>query len=483
MKLNVIPQVQNVTYHGGECWLNDLDVAFNPNENYDDEAYCLDIKVDGITITAKGEKGKYYAMLTLEQLGKMGKVPCCMIYDEPAFTYRSFMIDSARHMQTVDEIKAYITAAARYKFNYFHWHLCDDQGWRMESEKYPELMLKGSYRDCHGFGSPNKETYGGYYTKSQIKEIIDFCAEKFIEVIPEFDIPGHSTAAISTYPWLSCRGMQVPVETVGGIFKNILCAGKEEVYDFCYGILDEICELFPCKYVHIGGDEAPKARWCKCPECQMKIKQEGLKNEEELQGYFVNKMIEYLASKGKEVLVWNESLNSGILDKRAITCDWMDPKGKSEEYANAGGRIIVEDFYHYYLDYHYGMTPLKKTYEYNPYLEKLNERGKKGVMGVETPIWTEYIEDFDKMSFMCFPRMIAVAERGWVKPENADYPSFRVRVESERGYLKSLGINMAAQDEWDPGVDVRIKVSVDRLKSILTPASIRATLFPNKDEG
>ncbi len=482
MKLNVIPQVLQVTYYGGECWLKDLDITFIPDDLYLEETYSIDIKADGITITARGEKGRYYAMLTLEQLEKMGKVPCCTIYDEPAFPYRSFMIDSARHMQTLDEIKTYIAAAARYKFNYFHWHLCDDQGWRMESEKYPDLMVKGAYRDCHGFGSKNMSRYGGYYTKAQIKEIIDFCAERYIEVIPEFDIPGHTTAAISTYPWLSCRGVQVPVETVGGIFKNILCAGKEEVYDFCYGILDEICELFPCRYVHIGGDEAPKARWCNCPECQKKIRQEGLGSEEELQGYFVNKMVAYLASKGKLALAWNESLNSGILDRRTIICDWMDRKNKSEEYANKGGKIIIEDFYHYYLDYHYGMTPLKKTYEYNPYLEKLSETGKKNVMGVETPIWTEYIEDFGKLCFMCFPRMIAVAERGWVRPENADYPSFRVRVESERAYLESIGIKMAAADEWDPGIAVRIKVGIERLKSILTPASIKATLFPNKDE-
>ena len=171
---------------------------------------------------AKGEKGKFYAMKTLDQLKNMGKVPHCVIKDAPEFQYRGFMIDSSRHMQTVDEIKTYIEAAARYKFNIFHWHICDDQGWRMESEKYPLLNEKGSWRDCHGFGSPNMEKYGGYYTKDEIRDVIKFCEDRFIEVVPEIDMPGHVTAIVSSYPELSCRGVQIPLETTGGIFKNIL---------------------------------------------------------------------------------------------------------------------------------------------------------------------------------------------------------------------------------------------------------------------
>lgn len=301
-------------------------------------------------------------------------------------------------------------------------------------------------------------------------------------MIPEIDMPGHTTALISTYPWLSCRGEQIPVETRGGIFKNILCAGNEAVYDFCFRLFDEIIELFPGEYIHIGGDEAPKARWCNCEKCQAKIKAEGLKNEEELQGYFSNRIIDYLESKGKKVLAWNESLNSGLVRNTAIICDWMDPKHKSEEYANAGGKIIAEDFYHYYLDYPYGMTPLKKTYGYSPLLEKLNDEGKKNVVGVETPIWTEYIEDFDRLTYMCFPRMIACGETGWTAEENKDYQSFKLRLRSYDAMLKAVGIKMADEKEWDPGVRTRMRDIGKRIKDCLTPENIKVTLFPNKDE-
>ncbi len=482
MILNIIPKPNSVELLPGESWLEDLERVYEQNDFYPDEYSRLEINDKKLLIASKGEQGRFYAEKTLEQMSQMGKLPHCIITDLPEFSYRGFMIDSARHMQTVDEIKKYIEAAALYKFNVFHWHLCDDQGWRIESEKYPLLNEKGSWRSCHGFGSKNMEKYGGYYTKAEIRDIIEFCKERFIEVIPEIDMPGHTTAVVSTFPELSCRGVQIPLETTGGIFKNILCAGKEEVYDFCFNILDEVMELFPSDYIHIGGDEAPKARWCNCPECQKKIKENNLKNEEELQGYFVNRIIAYLKEKGKTALCWNESLNSGILDSSAIICDWMDPKHLSENYANNGGKIIMEDFYHYYLDYPYGMTPLKKTYKYNPYLEKLTFKGKRNVLGVETPIWTEYIEDFEKLSYMCFPRMIAVAERGWTSTKNADYKSFVVRLKNQRELLEKIGINMAADECWDPTVDVRIKDQLGRLKTVLSPESVKTFLFPNKDD-
>lgn len=483
MTLNIIPKPNNVEFYGGETKTSELPIEYITDENLGEEAYILDVQKNKVSIISKSEKGRYYAKMTYMKLAEKGNIPLCKITDEPAYSYRGFMIDSARHMQTIEEIKKYICAAAEFKFNIFHWHLCDDQGWRIESEAYPELMEKGAYRDCHGFGSEDGRAYGGYYTKEEIRDVIAFCKERFIDVIPEIDMPGHTTAMISTYPWLSCRGEQIPVETKGGIFKDILCAGKDEVYEFCFRLLDEICELFPYGYIHIGGDEAPKARWCNCEKCQAKIKAEGLKNEEELQGYFSNRIITYLEDvKGKKVLAWNESLNSGILKNTTIICNWMDRSHKCEEYANAGGKVIGEDFYHYYLDYPYGMTPLKKTYGYSPVLKKMNEEGRKNVIGVETPIWTEYIEDFDRMCYMCFPRMIACAETGWTKEENKDYKSFRERVKTYEGKLVSIGINMADESEWDPGLKVRAKDIFERIKNSLTPEAISVTLFPNKDE-
>ncbi len=475
MKLNVIPKPNDVVFYGGEYWLDECEKVYITDEKMAEQAYALKISNGKITITSKGEWGKFYAEKTLEQMCEAGKLPCCRIADTPAFPYRGFMIDSARHMQTVDEIKTYIEAAARYKFNVFHWHLCDDQGWRIESEKYPELCTKGAYRDCHGFGSDNMERYGGYYTKEQIRDVIDFCKERYIDVIPEIDMPGHTTAIVSTYPELSCKGEQIPLETTGGIFRNILCAGKEEVFDFCFGILDEVCELFPSEYIHIGGDEAPKDRWKECECCQNRIKSENLSNEEQLQGYFANRIIDYLSKKGKKVLAWNETLNSGLTDN-VIICDWMDKLHKSETFANAGGKIIIEDFYHYYLDYPYGMTPLKKTYEYDPYLERLTAIGKMGVLGVETPIWTEYVEDFERLCYMCFPRMIAVAETGWTKKGNAEYKDFKLRVINQRQKLLQMGITMADESEWDPKFYVRMKDTINRFKKNITPTAIRDTL-------
>lgn len=483
MTVDIIPMPNKIEYHGGEICPSELPVEYRTDENLGEEDYILDIGKTKITIIFKNEKGRYYAEKTFRKLSEKGTLPLCRITDSPAYSYRGFMIDSARHMQTVDEIKRYIAAAAEFKFNIFHWHLCDDQGWRIESESFPELMQKGAYRDCHGFGSADARAYGGYYTKEEIRDVIAFCKERFIDVIPEIDMPGHTTAMISTYPWLSCRQEQIPVETRGGIFKDILCAGKDEVYDFCYRILDEVCELFPCDYIHIGGDEAPKARWCNCEKCQAKIKAEGLKNEEELQGFFANKIISYLKEqKGKKVLAWNESLNSGILKNTTIICNWMDRKHKSEEYANNGGKIIAEDFYNYYLDYPYGMTPLKKTYSFSPLLKKLNETGRKNVIGVETPIWTEYIEDFERMCYMCFPRMVACGESGWTNEESKNYESFKKRFASYSKMFSELGIKPADEKEWDPPFNVRIRDVSNHLKKSLSPEAIKVALFPNKDE-
>lgn len=481
MKLNVVPRVNDVVFFGGEYWLDECEKIYRTDEKLSEEGYTIKITEAKIEIAYSTEKGKYYAELTLSQMAEMGKLPCCRISDSPAFSYRGFMIDSVRHMQTIDEIKKYIEAAARYKFNTFHWHLCDDQGWRIETEKYPELCTKGAYRSCHGFKSKVMEPYGGYYTKQEIKDIIAFCKERHIDVIPEIDMPGHTTAIVSTYPYLSCTGEQIPVETNGGIFKDIFCAGKEEVFEFCFGLLDEICDLFESDYIHIGGDEAHKDRWKECELCQKRMKEEGLKNEEELQGYFANRIIDYLSTKGKKVIAWNETLNSGLTDN-VIIADWMDKQHKCEDFANAGGKIIVEDFYYYYLDYPYGMTPLKKTYTFDPILPKLTVIGKTGVWGVETPIWTEYVEDFDRLCYMCFPRMIAVAESGWTKKENSDYQNFLVRLRNEKDVLLKMGIKMADEQEWNPSVFFRMKETLSHFAKCISPAAIRDTinLYRNK---
>ena len=345
MAVNIIPMPNNIYEYGGEKHFFEKDFVFEKKEGIPEEGYEITIGEDGVFVAYSTGKGLFYAKNTLSQLeGENGKLPFLRIVDAPRFSYRAFMIDSSRHMQTVGEIKKFIEAAAFFKFNVFHWHLTDDQGWRIESEKYPELNRVGSYRNGHGFSSRNKAVYGGYYTKDEIRDVVEFCRERHIDVIPEIDMPGHMVAAIASYPELSCSGKATEVAKQAGIHKNILCAGKEEVFKFCFDIIDEVSELFPYKYFHIGGDEAPKVRWDNCPHCLERIREEGLKDSEELQGYFVNRIIAHLRKLGKKPVVWNESLKSGMLEKDAVVCDWMDRDHLCEPWANDGGKIIIEDF-------------------------------------------------------------------------------------------------------------------------------------------
>lgn len=473
MSANIIPMPNKLFEYGGEKRFRENDFVFEKKEGLDEEGYELLINEDGVFVSYSTEKGRFYAEKTLAQLeNENGCYPFLRIADSPRFSYRAFMIDSARHMQTVDELKKYIEAAALYKFNVFHWHLTDDQGWRIEIEKYPELTKVGAFRKGHGFTSKNKAVYGGYYTKAQIREIVEFCRERHIYVIPEVDMPGHMIAAIASYPEFSCEGKKIDVELNAGVHKTILCAGNEDVFKFCFDVIDEVCELFPYKYFHIGGDEAPKNRWDNCPKCKERIREEGLKNSEELQGYFVNRIIKHLEEKGKTPVVWNESLKSGMLQKGAVVADWMDKENLSEEWANNGGKIIIEDFFHYYLDYNYGITPLKKTYTYNPMLEKLDIEGRKNVIGVETPIWTEFVENFERMSWLCFPRMMAVAEAGWTNWGRRNFSDFVKRAEANRPLLLSMGINMAPKKDWDPLPLGRAKGQISHYGKFLTRENI-----------
>lgn len=482
MNINIIPKPNKAKLYKGKRKISDEDFELIKSDALPDEGYEILIDSQKAVITYNSESGLFYARQSLAQLKNPdGSYPHVAISDAPRFGYRAFMIDSARHKQTVDEIKTYIEAAARFKFNTFHWHLCDDQGWRIESEKYPELNRVGSYRDSWGFGSKRQERYGGYFTKAEIRDVVAYCKERFINVIPEIDIPGHSVAAIASYPYLSCRGEQLRVETRPGVHKDILCAGKESTFEFCFGILEEVIELFPYEYIHIGGDEAPKNRWNECNECKRRMWKEQLSNSEELQGYFVNRIVEFLKTKGKKAIAWNESLNSGMLDKSVIVCDWADREHRCEKFANNGGKIIIEEFFNYYLDYPYGMTPLKKTYTYDPLLKDLNDVGKKNVIGVETPIWTEFVEDFDRLCYMCFPRMMAVAETGWTNEEERCYKSFFERAEHSREMLSKLGINMADSKKWDPSPLGRVGGLVNHYKKFLTRDFIKSLIRPEKD--
>lgn len=458
MGLGVIPEVKSYTVSDGyyrilenEDLSKTVKTVIDPDIE-GDETYILKITPTGVTLASAAEEGLFRGRQTLRQLAFLahdGKLACCRIEDSPRYRYRSFMLDSARHMPSVRQIKKMIDAAALFKFNVFHWHISDDQGFRFESKKYPLLNEIGSYRKSSDFGKKHVNgRYGGFYTREEMSDVIKYCRDRFITVIPEIDMPGHVSSLIASYPYLSCEEKPIDVVTKQGIFPDILCAGKVTTYSFVKDLLDEVCEVFDGEYIHIGGDEAPKTKWRRCPYCRAKIAKEGLKNEEELQGFFVNEISEYLKLKGKKVICWNESLKSGIVG--GITAQmWMDRDDLCVKYANAGGDVIISDFYHYYLDYPYGMTPLDKVYNYKPESNKLNAVGRGHIIGVETPLWSEYIDNDKQMEFMFFPRMTAVAESGWTAEANKNCADYKLRLSKIIPMLKKMGIEPADESLWN----------------------------------
>lgn len=422
------------------------------------ESYRLHIQPDGITLSAGTPRGLFYGMQSLRQLAAtgLGRIPCVSIEDEPAYAHRGFLIDCARHFFTVAELKKMIDAAVLFKMNVFHWHLTDDQGWRMEIKSHPDLEKVGSMRIGSDFGGMHVEgPYGGCYTQKQLREIVDYCAERYIEVVPEFDMPGHTGAVLAACPELSCTGGPFQVKTKQGVFKDILCAGKEETFHFLFEVLEEMLAIFPSRYIHIGGDEAPKARWKACPDCQARMRAEGLANEQALQGYFMNRVIAWLRERGRTAIVWNESLRGGNLDGSAVVQLWMDKNGECARWANGGGQVIASDFYHCYCDYPYAMTPLRKTYSYRPTPRSVREAGN--IWGVEATLWTEYIETFARMSELSFPRFAAVAEVGWTQEERRNAASFERRFQLLTPVLAAVGIHPAAPQLWNPRPLARLK--------------------------
>ena len=451
-KINVIPLPNKITYLGGETEITAPEISLC--NILGEEEYILTVDKSGVKLSGGSERAVFYGKQTLRQLGK--SCPCVKIEDKPAFPYRGFMLDTVRHIFSLEETKKIIDAAASVKMNVMHWHLTDDQGFRFYSESEPEATLKGSARHKSSFGKLKESgSYEGYFTPEEMKEIVDYCAERFITVIPEFDIPGHTSALLHAYPHLSCKGEPVEVKTHQGIFSDILCAGKDETFSTVFNIISDMIEIFPSEYIHIGGDEAPKKRWKECPDCQKRIADEGLKNEEELQGWFTNKIISFLSEKGRKAVVWNESLKSGLVEN-AVVQMWMDRKKDSVAFANKGGKVIVSDFYHYYCDYPYGMTPLNKTYNFNPVLKGIIR--KESVIGVEAPIWTEYINNFPHLCFMCFPRFTAVAETGWTENKNKNAADFCKRFEKYSDILAEIGITPAPAEEWNPSPLKRLKI-------------------------
>jgi len=365
----------------------------------------------------------------------------------------------ARHMFPIEDIKKHVDAIALMKMNRFHIHLTDDQGWRVPIAKYPKVAeMKRQETKFGSLRNPtykgDNEPYGGYYTVEELKDLVDYCAKRHITVIPEFDIPGHTNCAIAAYSHLSCRNEQIQPRNREGVSKVILCVGKDEVMEFVYDCLEVFCDIFPGEYFHIGGDEAPKSRWKSCPHCQKRMKDNSLENEQQLQGWFNKQVAAFLAQRGKKTIVWNEGLYSGQMGNEVIGQRWFDPGFYAIRFANSGGKIIMSDNSSCYVDYLYSRLPLKKVYRYNPLKFGLNKRGKAGVMGLEAPLWTEYVKDIERASFQAFPRICATAELGWTAPSLGrktprPYSDFVARLRDFIPQLQALGVNSAPESIWN----------------------------------
>lgn len=433
-------------------------ITFAIDKSLENEEYKIDIK-DNIVINSSSEKGAFYACQSIIQLAKGGNViPQCNIHDKPKYSYRGFMLDVARHYFSIDKIKQILDSMANLKMNYFHWHLTEDQGWRAEIKKYPLLTEKGSIRSSTplslrryniGLEPRERKEYGRglFYTQEDMRKIVAYAKSRHIEVIPEIDMPGHLVSAIACYPNLSCSGKRVEVSNRWGIKHNIACCGKQDIYTFVKDVIDELVEVFPCKYFHIGGDEVPKLKWKLCSKCQAKIRELGLKNEEELQGYFNNIIAEYLKSKNRIMIGWNEILDSAdILDKNIIAQWWVKRKGNRNEieWMKKGGKFVLSLVDYVYMDHPYAVRPLAKTYNFNA--SALGIGDDSCVIGVEAPQWTEYIRDTEKLEFNTYARLIAISEVGWTNDDIKNYDDFEDRLECLREHFEGYGLKIAPKE-------------------------------------
>ena len=429
-----------------------------------EEGYQLEISSNKIEIRCLGPKGAFYAVQTLIQLLPISSdanqiaIQGIRIEDAPRFSYRGMHLDVARHFFSVDFIKRYLDLMALLKMNTFHWHLTEDQGWRIEIKKYPKLQEIAAFREetlvGHYSDQPHQfdgKRYGGYYTQEQIKEIVAYAAERQITIIPEIEMPGHSQAAIAAYPNLGCTGDSIKVATKWGVFEDIYCP-KESTFEFLEDVIDEVVDLFPGKYIHIGGDEAPKTRWKNCKHCQNLIKKEGLKDEHELQSYFITRMEKYINSKGKQIIGWDEILEGGLAPN-ATVMSWRGTSG-AVEAAKEHHNVILTPGSHCYFDHYQsdneneplaigGFLPLEKVYSFDPIPKELTEAKSKYVLGAQGNLWTEYITTPQKAEYMAFPRAIALSEVVWSKKESKIYSDFISRLEQFNKRLDAMNVNYA----------------------------------------
>ena len=442
---------------------NEKSVQFKiiPSSNLNKEGYLMKIDQDGVLITAPSVNGIFYGVQTLKQMlppqpSSGLNVPFAEIMDQPRFVWRGLMLDVGRHFYPVSYIKKLLDYMAMYKLNTFHWHLTEDQGWRIEIKKHPKLTELAHWRDetivGHEWDSKTYDGigYGGFYTQDQIKEIVQYAADRYITIIPEIEMPGHSTAALAAYPALGCTGGPYEVQKSWGAKKDVYCAGKEETFRFLEDVLDEVRNLFPSTYIHVGGDECSKDRWKGCDYCQKRIADENLKDESELQSYFIKRIEKYLNSKNIKLIGWDEILEGGLAPE-ATVMSWRGIKGGIEA-VKQNHDVIMSPSSHCYLDLYQnqnteseplaigGYLPLEKVYSYEPVPDGLSVMESKHILGAQANVWTEYIANTNKLEYMVFPRICALSEVVWSPKASRNFSDFQKRMGTEYLRLKMYNI-------------------------------------------
>lgn len=503
-QLPIVPLPQSVEVGNGSFnWNKDTRILFSPNDGLEFEAKFLQarileltgvklqishkskdakgairlvfrkgahpgehhIRIDrsGVEMSANTPEGIFNGIQSLLQLihgnyiqDNATRLPFCEINDAPNFQWRGMHLDVCRHFFSPDEVKRYIDYLALYKMNTFHWHLTEDQGWRIEIKKYPKLTEIGAWRNGSMVGHYGDQTYdsvgyGGYYTQEQIKEIVAYAAERHITVVPEIEMPGHALAALTAYPVLSCSGGPFEVGKSWGVFDDVYCAGNDDVFTFLENVLDEVVALFPSTYIHIGGDECPKKRWKECAKCQQRITDEGLKDEHELQSYFIQRMERYLNGKGKKIIGWDEILEGGLAPNAAVM-SWRGEEGGIAA-ATQDHFVVMSPGSPCYFDHFQhpdkenepiaigGLNTLESVYAYHPIPHELAEQKHLFILGAQANVWTEYINTFKQVEYMTLPRMAAMAEVLWTKPKQKEYSDFLKRLSVQVTILDSWGTN------------------------------------------
>jgi hexosaminidase len=433
------------------------------------EDYHLSVTANHVIISAKTGAGAFYGTQSLLQLlppeifspkrtNADWQIPCVEIADQPRFAWRGFMLDVSRHFFTKKEVEQVLDLMALYKLNTFHWHLVDDQGWRIEIKKYPKLTQVGAWRNDIGFGlDPTRSwaydhhgRYGGYYTQKEIREVVAYAAARHITIVPEIEMPGHSSAALLAYPQYLCSNVKLDkLPQKGGVFTGVYCAGNDRTFAFLDDVLGEVAQLFPGKYIHIGGDEVPKSNWMACPDCQLRIRTEHLQNEKELQAYFTRRIEKILDAHGKSLIGWSEIREGGLAPSAALM-DWI---GGGAESAASGHDVVMAPTKFCYFDHYQstnhvaepkaigGFLPLRQVYQFEPMPQNLTPELQRHVLGGQANLWTEYIPNLRQVEYMMFPRLGALSEDDWSPKETRNWDDFKARTAVNEKRLDAMGVN------------------------------------------